>query len=166
MNQTLQDQKPATMTRQPPLPMLPGDARPIGDAAGVCEYDHGGVVFIWGNAAFAWDAGDRGARRFAAVQFVATKTARSSQVARTFGVGTTTLWRWQCDFAESGLAGLIDQKKGPKSQRKVTEQTATQPACARREPPGDRQRGRSVDLPGSPGARPGRTVQGAGCCAG
>ena len=51
MNQTLQGQKLATMTRQPPLPMLPGEARPIGDAAGVCEYDHGGVVFIWGNAA-------------------------------------------------------------------------------------------------------------------
>ena len=55
---------------QPPLPMLPFDARPIGDAAGVCEDDNGGAVFIWGNAAFTWDASDEGARRFAAVQLL------------------------------------------------------------------------------------------------
>jgi len=55
------------MIGQHPLLMLPADARPIGDAAGVCEDEHGGVVFIWGNAVFAWDAGDDGARRFAAV---------------------------------------------------------------------------------------------------
>lgn len=112
------------MLGQPPLPMLPASARPIGDAAGVCEDDNGGVVFIWGNAAFAWDAGDDGARRFAAVQLVATKTARPSEVAHAFGVSTTSFWRWQRDFADFGLAGLIEQKKGPKSQRKVSEQMA------------------------------------------
>jgi transposase-like protein len=118
-------QESAAMLGQPPLPMLPWDARPIGDAAGVCEDEVGGVVFIWGNAAFAWDAGDDGARRFAAVQLVATKTARPSEVAQAFGVSTTSFWRWQRDFAESGLAGLIEQKKGPKAQRKVSEKLAT-----------------------------------------
>ncbi|MHB1783671.1 MAG: helix-turn-helix domain-containing protein, partial [Acidimicrobiales bacterium] len=73
----------------------------------------------------AWSAGDDGAGRFAAVQLVATKTARPSEVARAFGVSTTSLRRWQRDFAESGLAGLIEQKKGPKSQRKVSEELAT-----------------------------------------
>ena len=53
MNRTLKNPKLAAMTGQPPTPMLPGDARPIGDAAGVCEDDNGGVIFIWGNAAFA-----------------------------------------------------------------------------------------------------------------
>ncbi len=124
MNNTHEDPKPAAMIGQPPLPMLPGDARPIGAAAGVCENEQGGVVFIWGNAAFAWDAGDDAARRFAAVQLVATKTARPSEVADAFGVSTTSFWRWQRGFAEAGLAGLIGQKKGPKAQRKVTEQMA------------------------------------------
>ena len=112
------------MIGQPPLPMLPGDARPIGNSAGVCEDANGGVVFIWGNAAFAWDAGDDAARRLAAVQLVATKTARPSEVAAAFGISTTSFWRWQRDFVEAGLAGLVGQKKGPKAQRKVTEEMA------------------------------------------
>jgi len=58
MKQSHSHQEAAAMIGQPPLPMLPADARPIGDAAGVCEDEHGGVVFIWGNAVFAWDAGD------------------------------------------------------------------------------------------------------------
>ena len=119
-----QNPEPVSMIGQPPLPMLPGIARPIGDAAGVCEDDNGGVVFIWGNAALTWDAGDNGARRFAAVQLVATKTARPSEVAHAFGVSTMSLWRWQRDFADAGLAGLIAQKKGPRNQRKVTEKIA------------------------------------------
>ncbi|EQD69327.1 homeodomain-like insertion element (DNA transposition), partial [mine drainage metagenome] len=59
-----------------------------------------------------------------AVQLVATKTARPSEVAHAFCVSTTSFWRWQRDFDEAGLAGLVGQKKGPKSQRKVSEQMA------------------------------------------
>jgi len=65
-----------------------------------------------------------GARRFAAVQLVVTKTARPSEVARAFGISTTSFWRWQRDFVESGLAGPIKEKKGPKSQRSVSEELA------------------------------------------
>ena len=35
------------------------------------------------------------------------------------------MWRWRKDFAEFGLAGLIDTKRGPKSQRLVTEEIAS-----------------------------------------
>jgi DNA-binding transcriptional MerR regulator len=94
----------------------------MGVAAGLLESDDGGVVYVWGNAAFGWDAGDEAARRFAAVQLVRTKTANPSQVAQAFGVGTTTLWRWQCDFANEGVAGLLNTKRGPKGQRVLSEE--------------------------------------------
>ena len=89
----------------------------MGAAAALLEDDTSGVVYVWGSAAFSWDAGDVAARRFAAVQLVVAKTAKPAHVARAFGVSTTTLWRWQCEFSERGLVGLIGDKRGPKRQR-------------------------------------------------
>ena len=109
---------------QAPLPLLPAGARAIGEAAGVLENDEGGVVFIWGNAAYAWDAGDEGARRFAAVQLVRTATAKPGAVAAAFSVGVGTLWRWSKSFTEHGIAGLIERRRGPKRPHKVSEETA------------------------------------------
>ena len=45
------------MTAQPPLSLIPGEARPIGAAAGIVEDADGGRVFVHGNLTFAWDAG-------------------------------------------------------------------------------------------------------------
>lgn len=109
---------------QAPLPLLPAGARAIGEAAGILENDEGGVVFIWGNAAYAWDAGDEGARRFAAVQLVRTTTAKPGAVAGAFSVGVGTLWRWSKSFAEHGIGGLIEHRRGPKRPHKVSEETA------------------------------------------
>ena len=112
------------VTGQAPLGLLPGGARAMGDGAGIVEGEAGGVVFVWGNAVYAWDVGDEAARRFAAVQLVRTKTARPGEVAAGFGIGSTSLWRWQCAFAEHGVAGLIEHKRGPKGPHKVTAATA------------------------------------------
>ena len=50
------------MTVQPPLPLVPDGARPVGAAAAIIEDDDGGRVFVHGNLAYAWDVGDsRGA---------------------------------------------------------------------------------------------------------
>jgi transposase-like protein len=89
----------------------------MGAAAALLEDEAGGVVYVWGSAAFSWDASDVAARRFAAVQLVVAKTAKPAHVARAFGVSTTTLWRWQSDFSDRGLLGLIADKRGPKAQR-------------------------------------------------
>ena len=102
---------------QPPLPLHPRGAREMGAAAALLEEETGGVVFIWGNATFAWEATDPAGRRFAAVQLVVTKTAKAAQVARAFEVSTSTLFRWCLDFSESGLGGLLAGKRGPKGQR-------------------------------------------------
>ena len=65
----------AVMTVQPPLPLAPGDARPVGAAAAIVEDGDGGRVFVHGNLAYAWDAGDTAARRFAAVSLMRIKAA-------------------------------------------------------------------------------------------
>ena len=65
----------AVMTAQPPLPLAPEDARPVGAAAAIVEDDDGGRVFVHGNLAYAWDVGDAAARRFAAVSLMRIKAA-------------------------------------------------------------------------------------------
>jgi len=41
------------MTAQPPLPLAPGDAHPIGMAAAIAEDSDGGRVFVHGNLVYA-----------------------------------------------------------------------------------------------------------------
>ena len=79
----------------------------MGAAAALLEDETGGVVFVWGNATFSWEASDPAGRRFAAVQLVVTKTAKAAQVARAFEISTSTLFRWCSDFSAHGLSGLL-----------------------------------------------------------
>jgi len=104
---------------QIPFVVAPTDARMISAAASILEGDEGGVVFIWGSAAFAWDTDDEAARRYAAVQLVRNKAATARAVANAFGVTTMTLWRWSASYEDSGIVGLVANKKGPKGQRLV-----------------------------------------------
>ena len=60
----------AVMTAQPPLPLLPSDARALGAAAAIVEDGEGGRVFVHGTLAYAWDDGDVAGRRFAAVSLM------------------------------------------------------------------------------------------------
>ena len=99
------------------MPLHPGGAREMGAAAALLEDETGGVVFVWGNATFSWEASDPAGRRFAAVQLVVTKTAKAAQVARAFEISTSTLFRWCSDFSAHGLSGLLADKRGPKGQR-------------------------------------------------
>lgn len=108
------------MTAQMPLPVLQGEAVPIGGAAGLMEGDAGGVVFLHGNAIFAWDELDTGARRWAAVQLARIGAAKRVQIAAGFGVSTGTLWRWEQAFDAEGLAGVAPVKPGPKRASKLT----------------------------------------------
>jgi transposase-like protein len=89
----------------------------MGAAAALLEDETGGVVFVWGNATFAWEESDPAARRFSAVQLVVTKTAKAAQVARAFEISTSTLFRWCSETSAHGLGGLLADKRGPKGQR-------------------------------------------------
>lgn len=108
---------------QPVLPLLPADATPIGPIAGLVEDpEQGGVVFVSGLATFSFTLDDELSRRLAAVQLVATKIARASEVAAAFGVTRDTLWRWRRSLETGGAAGLVPDKRGPKGPSKLSDE--------------------------------------------
>ena len=113
----------AVMTAQPPLPLAPGDARPVGTAAAIVEDDDGGRVFVHGNLAYAWDAGDTAARRFAAVSLIRIKAATQLEAAEAFAVKPATVRRWDTQLTDSGVAGLLAERKGPKRKSKLAADT-------------------------------------------
>ena len=94
----------------------------VADGVTFIEDDEGsGLVFLWGRAAWRWDAGDRAARRLAAVQLVESKAARQRQVAAAFGVNEDSLILWRGEYATNGVAGLASRRPGPKGPSKLTE---------------------------------------------
>jgi transposase len=107
------------MTAQPPLPLTPAGARAVGAAAAIAEDDDGGRVFVHGNLAYAWDAGDCAARRFAAVSLMRVKAATQLEVAEAFAVKPATVRRWETRLTDAGLAGLLAERKGPKRKSKL-----------------------------------------------
>jgi hypothetical protein len=111
------------MTAQPPLPLVPDEARPVGAAAAIVEDGDGGRVFVHGNLAYAWDAGDTAGRRFAAVSLFRIKAATQLQVAEGFAVKPATVRRWDAQHADAGVAGLVPERKGPKRKSKLTGDT-------------------------------------------
>ena len=111
----------AVMTVQPPLPLAPEDARPVGAAAAIVEDVDGGRVFVHGNLAYAWDAGDTAGRRFAAVSLIRIKAATQLEVAHAFGVKPASVRRWETRLADAGVAGLLGEAKGPKRKSKLTD---------------------------------------------
>jgi transposase len=113
----------AVTTAQPPLPLVPDGARPVGAAAAIVEDDEGGRVYVHGNLAYAWDAGDAAERRFAAVSLTRIKAATQLQVAAAFAVNPATLRRWETRCSDAGVAGLLTQRKGPKRKSKLTPDT-------------------------------------------
>jgi prepilin-type processing-associated H-X9-DG protein len=111
----------SVMTVQPPLPLAPEDARPVGAAAAIVEDRDGGRVFVHGNLAYAWDTGDTAGRRFAAVSLIRIKAATQLEVAHAFGVKPASVRRWETRLADSGVAGLLGETKGPKRKSKLTD---------------------------------------------
>ncbi len=111
------------MTAQPPLPLAPCEARALGTAAAIIEDDDGGRVFVHGNLAYAWDAGDAAGRRFAAVSLVRIKAATQVEVAEAFAVKPATVRRWDAQLSNAGVAGLLGERKGPKRKSKLTDDT-------------------------------------------
>ena len=101
--------------------MARGGLLRVADGVTFVEDDVGsGALFLWGRAAWRWDAGDRVARRLAAVQLVESKAARQRQVAAAFGVNEDSLILWRGEYATNGVAGLASRRPGPKGPSKLT----------------------------------------------
>ena len=111
----------AVMSAQPPLPLAPAEASPVGVAAAIVEDDEGGRVFVHGNLVYAWDAGDTAGRRLAAVSLIRIKAATQLQVAEAFAVQPATVRRWEGQLSDAGVAGLLPEPRGPKRKSKLTD---------------------------------------------
>jgi Transposase protein len=112
------------MLTQLPLPWLPEGAAEIAPGVGLVAGPGGGVVWVHGLAAFAWDAGDEAGRRLAAVGLCSPRlrAATQEQVAAAFGVIPVTVWRWARALERGGVAGLVPEGKGPRRASKLTPQ--------------------------------------------
>ncbi len=115
------------MTAQLPLPtsMEAGAVR-IGLAGSLLETDEGGRLFVHGELAYAWDAGDTVTRRFAAAKLADIKAASIAEIAAAFGVEPGTLWRWRRALAAEGVLGLAPEKPGPKGPSRLTDAIASE----------------------------------------
>ena len=103
-----------------PLPLVPAGSVAVAAGVDVFESDEGGVVFVFGWAAWCWDAGDVAARRLAAVLAVETGAAPAVGVATGFGVDELTVRRWRQAWRASGVAGLVPGRRGPKGPSRLT----------------------------------------------
>jgi transposase-like protein len=105
-----------------PQPSATGGMVRVADGVIFSEAENGsGAVFLWGTAAWFWAAGDRAARRLAAVQLVETKAARQRQVATAFGVNEDSLILWRGEYSANGATALAGRRPGPKGPSKLTE---------------------------------------------
>ena len=136
----------AVMTAQPPLPLTPRNARPVGAAAAIIEDDDGGRVFVHGNLAYAWDVGDTAGRRFAAVSLMRIKAATQLEVAEAFAVR-----RPRCDAGTPSTAtrvwpGCCRNARAPNASRNspATRSRLSSAACGRSVLPRGRRRHRGV----------------------
>ncbi len=110
------------LNQGPPLPVPREDARVVAVGVELVEdTDGAGAVFVWGNAAWCWQAGDAAGRRLTAVQMVSTAAASQREVAAAFGVNETTVWRWRSEYGTGGVTALAVQAKGPRRASKLTE---------------------------------------------
>ncbi|HZW44063.1 MAG TPA: helix-turn-helix domain-containing protein [Dermatophilaceae bacterium] len=116
---------------EPVLPLSPGGSVPVAPGVDVLEADGAGMVFLDGNAAWSWAAGDVCGRRLAAVGLVEVDAASQREVAAAFGVNETTLWRWRQAYADGGTAGLAAVSKGPRGPWKLTVEKAAEIAVLR-----------------------------------
>ena len=104
-----------------PLPLAPAGSVTVAPGVELLEVDSGGVVLLWGRAAWCWDTGDIVGRRLAAVQLVDTRSARHGEVMAAFAVADVTLRAWRHDYATGGVEALIPAKRGPKGPSKLSE---------------------------------------------
>lgn len=102
------------------MPLAPRGGAGVGRGVDLVEGDEGGVVFLWGMAAWCWSPGDEAGRRLAAVQAVETRAAQHQEVAAGFGVDEMTLRRWRHAWVAGGAEALVPRKRGPKGPSTMT----------------------------------------------
>ena len=76
--------------------------------------------FAGGVPIFSHTHGDAAGQRVAWAQIITLGLATQKDIGSSFGVYRTTLYRHQRRLKEAGVAGLVDEKSGPKGPHKLT----------------------------------------------
>src|SRR3990172_3794727 len=108
-----------SMAIQNRLSLQPAEGMEINQTVSVVDDGKTMAYFAAGVPVFAHAQADIVGRRVAQAQLIALKLARPSELRAATRVGRTTLYRQQRRLKEEGVAGLIDDKPGPKSRSKL-----------------------------------------------
>ena len=104
------------------LPLLPADAQEVGDSLAILrdEKEQRIVFFNAGGPIFSCRQEDRTGLRLAAVTVIEQGLAGPTAVAEALAIHRTTLLRDRHKFAENGVAGLVEKRRGPKGPHTLT----------------------------------------------
>jgi len=102
------------------LPLLPPEAHEVGDSLAILHDDERIVLFNAAGPIFSCRHDDRTALRLAAVTVVEQGLAGPVAVAKALSMHRSTLHRDTRKFAESGVAGLVAKRPGPKGPHALT----------------------------------------------
>ena len=102
------------------LPLLPPKAHEVSDSLAILRDDEHVVFFNAAGPIFSCRCDDRTALRLAAVTVVEQNLAGPSAVARALGMHRTTLFRHARKFADGGVAGLLEGRRGAKGPHALT----------------------------------------------
>lgn len=108
------------MAIQSLLPLQPAEAVEINDAVSYLDDGLNVGYFAAGVPVFSHASNDAVGQRVAWAQLITLRLATQKDLSSAFGVYRTTLYRQQRRLQEAGVAGLIDEKSGPKGPHKLT----------------------------------------------
>jgi hypothetical protein len=107
------------MAIQPRLPFHPAEAVEINETVSYLDDGVNIGYFAGGVPIFSHAHGDATGQRVAWVQIITLGLATQKDIGSSFGVYRTTLYRHRCRLKEAGIAGLVDEKSGPKGPHKL-----------------------------------------------
>jgi len=110
------------MAIQSRLALRPAEAIEINDTISFIDDGTTVAYFAAGMPLFTHTIEDAVGRRVALSQIVALELATPTQLSVSLGVARLTLYRQQERFQAHGVAGLADERRGPKGPYKLTEE--------------------------------------------
>ena len=108
------------------LPLLPPEAQEVGDSLAILDDGERIVFFNAAGPIFSCRRDDRTGLRLGAVTVVEQRLARATAVAKALSLHRTTLFRDARRFAESGVEGLVQKRRGPKGPHALTPEVRRQ----------------------------------------
>src|SRR3990172_3342140 len=112
------DIRPATQL--PLIDLNPALGIPLGRRLLVLQSNGQRAVFVGGTAIHVYDARDRGAEAAAIALLAHARVASDVALSKAFGIHRNTVARLEHRLEETGMAGVVPAKPGPKGPHKVT----------------------------------------------